>query len=295
VDHNLYSSLVIRAVPRNLELVPVTKKGWRRGPSPVGRVLRSNSQPSSRDSNPLLDSLFSMHAVGSTPADALLRDTFYKVAPSLSCPPPTSLTSPQSLLLSGRPETVIHYEAIRQSFGLHLTSLSHSRVLEAHASLLDGQGIMASLHEWINESRPIGVPTRRCEGLPELQRKNASVPMRVVPKARLGSLHSQRSKQQIVTRPPDGRGYALLVNFFSAHPHLLTKAMLADLFENIQIDKVLLSETRVLKLFHLTNRLKAPALANEMLLWFCDSTDGSATSPSPFSHSPASQLRRELS
>lgn len=45
--------------------------------------------------------------------------------------------------------------------------------------------------------------------------------------------------------------------------------MLADLFELIQIDKILPREIQILKLFQLTKYLKSPVLANEMLRWFC--------------------------
>jgi hypothetical protein len=108
VDHNLYGSLVIRAVPRNLDLTAVPKKGWKRGPSPGVRALHSNSQataatPSPRDSNPLLDSLFSIHAIGSTPADALVRDTFYKVSHShIDSPHPSLWLSEPSVEWSTR-------------------------------------------------------------------------------------------------------------------------------------------------------------------------------------------------
>jgi hypothetical protein len=82
----------------------------------------------------------------------------------------------------------------------------------------------------------------------------------------------------MTTNPPDGRGYTLMINFFWTHPHLLTKAMLSELFANIRIDKTLLHEAQILKLFHLANRLRSPVLANEMLNWFCDTSEASVLS-----------------
>lgn len=80
VDHSLYGSLVIRAVPRNLNFKG--SKQWKTVQTHPGRGARfrkNTTVSTSNDSNQILDALFSIHAVGSTPADALLRDTFYKV------------------------------------------------------------------------------------------------------------------------------------------------------------------------------------------------------------------------
>jgi hypothetical protein len=173
----------------------------------------------------------------------------------------------QSLLVSGRPEVLIHYEQHRRQLGLTLSVPSHNRVLEAYASLFSAQELMLSLRDWVNECRPLGAPTPRQDASELLL--NPSAPLKILPRNVLDSLHSRRTKPSASTRPPDGRTYSLIINFFSSNPHLLSKSMLADLFEFIQIDRVVPRELQILKLFQLTKYLKSPVLANEMLRWFC--------------------------
>jgi hypothetical protein len=236
VDFSLYGSLVCQAIPLYSDLL------YQDSALPVTSVEGGST---SGYGNELLDELFNIHATSSSPSHMLLRSLFYK-----------------SLLNCERPSAVIYYESRRQKAKLELNRQGHNLVMKAHCGEFDAEGLVAHLRQWTRASRPLGAATGDRSVF-----ATAVSPDRSIRYVQGGELC--RPTYATAPAPPDRRTYASVINFFVCNKHLLTTSFLEELFENMQDDRIEPSDYHLLALFSLAQTLKAPAIANNMLDWYC--------------------------
>ena len=166
-------------------------------------------------------------------------------------------TCTQSLLDCDRPLSVIHYDTLGRGAGVVLNRRCHNYVLQAYAAVADPAGLFAHMREWTQVARPLGVTS------PSIFDGHLESPAR-----RSTEVVGRDVRLKPLQHCPDGRTYAIIIDFFIRNKQMMTVSYLEELFESLRDDHVEPSEMHIGALFSFASSLRAAHVSSKMLTWY---------------------------